>query len=185
MSKPDNRITRRDFVADAGKAVLGAAITAHAPMIVPSHVLGGAGYRAPSDVVNFAVVGFGGRAPAMRRSSPGPKTCRRVRRRLGVRAKERWTSKCVRRGATRSIRRRSEAPAAIREGGEIHRFPRDAREGKGHRRGSSSQRRITITPSVAKAAMDWASTSTSRSRSPGRCTKRACCDRRRSRTRSS
>ena len=60
MSTPDNPITRREFVADAGKAVIGAAITAKAPMIVPRHVLGGAGFRAPSDVVNFAVVGFGG-----------------------------------------------------------------------------------------------------------------------------
>ena len=60
MSNSDNSISRRDFVADASKAVIGAAITAKAPMIVPRHVLGGAGYRAPSDTVNFAVVGFGG-----------------------------------------------------------------------------------------------------------------------------
>ena len=53
-------ISRRDFVADAGKLALGAAIAPGFPMIVPRHVLGGVGYRAPSDIVNFAVVGFGG-----------------------------------------------------------------------------------------------------------------------------
>ena len=46
-------ISRRDFVADAGKLALGA-------MIVPRHVLGGPGYQAPSDTVNIAIVGFGG-----------------------------------------------------------------------------------------------------------------------------
>src|SRR5687767_15370329 len=30
-------------------------------MIVPRHVLGGVGYQAPSDTLNIAVVGFGGR----------------------------------------------------------------------------------------------------------------------------
>jgi predicted dehydrogenase len=53
-------ITRRDFVADAGKLALGAIVAPHVPMIVPRHVLGGVGYQAPSDTVNFAVVGFGG-----------------------------------------------------------------------------------------------------------------------------
>jgi predicted dehydrogenase len=53
-------ITRRDFVADAGKMALGAALARHAPMIVPRHVLGGRGYQAPSDTVNFASVGVGG-----------------------------------------------------------------------------------------------------------------------------
>jgi predicted dehydrogenase len=53
-------ISRRDFVADAGKLALGAAIAPGFPMIVPRHVLGGVGHRAPSDMVNFAVVGFGG-----------------------------------------------------------------------------------------------------------------------------
>src|SRR5262245_47334625 len=51
MSSHD--LTRRDFVADAGKVALGA-------MIVPRHVLGGPGYQAPSDTMNFAVVGCGG-----------------------------------------------------------------------------------------------------------------------------
>ena len=54
------KISRRDFVADAGKLALGAAAAPGFPMIVPRHVLGGPGYRAPSDIVNFAVVGFGG-----------------------------------------------------------------------------------------------------------------------------
>ncbi|HEY9229704.1 MAG TPA: Gfo/Idh/MocA family oxidoreductase, partial [Gemmatimonadaceae bacterium] len=54
------KISRRDFVSDAGKLALGAAIAPQFPMIVPRHVLGGVGYRAPSDMVNFAVVGFGG-----------------------------------------------------------------------------------------------------------------------------
>jgi predicted dehydrogenase len=58
MSK--KKMTRREFVADAGKTALGAVIASNAPMIVPRHVLGGPGYRAPSDMVNFAVVGFGG-----------------------------------------------------------------------------------------------------------------------------
>jgi predicted dehydrogenase len=53
-------ITRRDFVADAGKLAIGAIVAPNIPMIVPRHVLGGVGYQAPSDTVNFAVVGFGG-----------------------------------------------------------------------------------------------------------------------------
>jgi predicted dehydrogenase len=47
------KVTRRKFVADTGKIGLGV-------MIVPRHVLGGVGYQAPSDTINFAVVGFGG-----------------------------------------------------------------------------------------------------------------------------
>ena len=48
-----NQITRRKFVA----ATTGAAASA---MIVPRHVLGGVGYKAPSDTVNFALIGCGG-----------------------------------------------------------------------------------------------------------------------------
>jgi predicted dehydrogenase len=59
MSKPKD-MTRREFVTDAGRTALGVAAAVNAPMIVPRHVLGGVGYRAPSDTVNFAVVGFGG-----------------------------------------------------------------------------------------------------------------------------
>src|ERR1700736_3790119 len=47
------KVTRREFVADAGKIGLGV-------MIVPRRVLGGVGYQAPSDTINFAVIGFGG-----------------------------------------------------------------------------------------------------------------------------
>jgi predicted dehydrogenase len=47
------KITRRKFVA----GTTGAAVSA---MIVPRHVLGGVGYHAPSDTVNFAVIGCGG-----------------------------------------------------------------------------------------------------------------------------
>jgi predicted dehydrogenase len=47
------KVTRRKFVADTGKIGLGV-------MIVPRHVLGGVGFQAPSDTINFAVVGFGG-----------------------------------------------------------------------------------------------------------------------------
>src|SRR2546423_3860621 len=49
----DNKVTRRQFVEDGGRIGLGV-------MIVPRHVLGGIGYQAPSDTMNFAVVGFGG-----------------------------------------------------------------------------------------------------------------------------
>src|ERR1700730_5279967 len=52
-------LTRREFVAGAGNATLGALVAAGAPLIVPSRVLG-RGRRAPSDTVNVAIVGFGG-----------------------------------------------------------------------------------------------------------------------------
>ncbi|MGH8694497.1 MAG: Gfo/Idh/MocA family oxidoreductase [Burkholderiales bacterium] len=48
-----DRITRRKFVT-------GTAGAAAAAMIVPRHVLGGVGYNAPSDTVNFALIGCGG-----------------------------------------------------------------------------------------------------------------------------
>jgi predicted dehydrogenase len=48
-----NRITRRDFVAGASTIAAGA-------MIVPRHVLGGVGHRAPSARLNVAIVGAGG-----------------------------------------------------------------------------------------------------------------------------
>jgi predicted dehydrogenase len=56
MSDTTNDMTRREFVAGAGKVTLGAMA---APLIVPSRVLG-RGARAPSDTVNVAIVGFGG-----------------------------------------------------------------------------------------------------------------------------
>ncbi len=48
-----DKITRRKFVAGTGSVALSA-------MIVPRHVLGGVGYNAPSDTVNFALIGAGG-----------------------------------------------------------------------------------------------------------------------------
>jgi hypothetical protein len=48
-----DKITRRKFVAGTTGAAFGA-------MIVPRHVLGGPGYTAPSDTLNFALVGCGG-----------------------------------------------------------------------------------------------------------------------------
>jgi predicted dehydrogenase len=53
----NSRISRRTFVLDTGRA---AAALAIAPMIVPRHVLGGVGYRAPSRTLNIACVGIGG-----------------------------------------------------------------------------------------------------------------------------
>lgn len=53
-SKP---ISRRTFVLDSAGA---AAAFALAPMIVPRHVLGGVGHRAPSRTLNIAMVGIGG-----------------------------------------------------------------------------------------------------------------------------
>src|SRR6202795_2742921 len=47
------KVTRREFVADAGRIGIGV-------MIVPRPVVGGVGYQAPSDTMNFAVIGFGG-----------------------------------------------------------------------------------------------------------------------------
>ena len=52
-------LTRREFIAGAGKAARGAVAAAGAPLILPSRVLG-RGQRAPSDTVNIAIVGFGG-----------------------------------------------------------------------------------------------------------------------------
>ena len=57
----DKNPSRRDFVETAAKSALAAAFVPNGfPMIVPRHVLGGPGYQAPSDTLNFAVVGFGG-----------------------------------------------------------------------------------------------------------------------------
>ena len=46
-------LSRRDFVSTSSKLALGG-------MIVPRHVLGGTGRRAPSDTLNVAIVGAGG-----------------------------------------------------------------------------------------------------------------------------
>jgi predicted dehydrogenase len=48
---------RRDFVRTTAASFAGAVF---APTIVPRHVLGGRGYRAPSDTVNVAGIGVGG-----------------------------------------------------------------------------------------------------------------------------
>ena len=48
-----DEVTRRSFNAGTAAAAFGF-------MIVPRHVLGGAGYRAPSETVNVAIVGCGG-----------------------------------------------------------------------------------------------------------------------------
>lgn len=48
-----DKMSRRKFVA----GTTGAALSA---MIVPRHVLGGVGYNAPSDTLNFALIGCGG-----------------------------------------------------------------------------------------------------------------------------
>ena len=56
----DKKVTRRDFVEGTAKAALAAAFVPPGfPSIVPRHVLG-RGFQAPSDTINFAVVGFGG-----------------------------------------------------------------------------------------------------------------------------
>jgi predicted dehydrogenase len=57
MSDDSAAISRRTFVRDTGRA---AAALAMAPMIVPRHVLGGLGFRAPSRTLNVACVGIGG-----------------------------------------------------------------------------------------------------------------------------
>jgi predicted dehydrogenase len=55
------KVSRREFVSDAGKLALGAMVIPKGfPEIVPRHVLGGPGYIAPSDQLQVAVVGFGG-----------------------------------------------------------------------------------------------------------------------------
>ncbi|MDB4876583.1 MAG: putative oxidoreductase [Gemmatimonadetes bacterium] len=62
-------LTRRDFVADAGKLAIGAAIMPKGfPTIVPRHVLGGPGYTAPSAMLNIGVVGVGGQGSGNARS---------------------------------------------------------------------------------------------------------------------
>ena len=59
-------MTRRGFVAAGATAF----------MIVPRHVLGGAGYTAPSDKVTIAWLGRGGRASRSRWKCWSRRTCR-------------------------------------------------------------------------------------------------------------
>ena len=54
ISSQNNEISRRSFLS--GAATIAASIT-----IVPRHVLGGPGYKAPSDKLNVACVGIGGK----------------------------------------------------------------------------------------------------------------------------
>jgi predicted dehydrogenase len=62
-------LSRREFVADAGKLAVGAVVAQQGfPMIVPRHVLGGKGYTAPSAMLNIAVVGVGGQGSGNARS---------------------------------------------------------------------------------------------------------------------
>lgn len=51
-------VTRRAFVGSGSSLALGAAFGF--PTIVPRHVLGGPGYRPPSDRLNIAIIGAGG-----------------------------------------------------------------------------------------------------------------------------
>ena len=57
LTDESKSISRRTFVRDGATA---AAAFAMAPMIVPRHVLGGVGHRAPSRTLNVAMIGFGG-----------------------------------------------------------------------------------------------------------------------------
>ncbi|NQV35569.1 MAG: Gfo/Idh/MocA family oxidoreductase, partial [Phycisphaeraceae bacterium] len=56
MSTKRKNMTRRNFLTSAG--------TAAAFTIVPRHVLGGAGFTSPSDKLNIACIGVGGRGGA-------------------------------------------------------------------------------------------------------------------------
>jgi predicted dehydrogenase len=53
MTEGSRPVSRREFVGTASALAAGV-------MIVPRHVLGGPGYRAPSDTLNVAIVGAGG-----------------------------------------------------------------------------------------------------------------------------
>lgn len=57
VTRPRRALSRRQFLT------LGLS-TAAAAAVVPRHVLGGIGYKAPSDTLNLAVVGVGGRGKA-------------------------------------------------------------------------------------------------------------------------
>ena len=48
-----DELSRRDFVSTTSKLAFGG-------MIVPRHVIGGPGFRAPSDTLNVAIIGAGG-----------------------------------------------------------------------------------------------------------------------------
>ena len=76
MSKKKSALnkSRRSFVKGAGAVAAGI-------MIVPRHVLGGPGYIAPSDTLNIAGIGAGGKGRsdiANFAKSPNVKYCRVV-----------------------------------------------------------------------------------------------------------
>ncbi|MFQ6069216.1 MAG: Gfo/Idh/MocA family protein [Candidatus Aminicenantales bacterium] len=56
LSSKKTTLTRRQFLGSTATAAAGM-------MIVPRHVLGGKGYRPPSDTLNIACVGIGGQGP--------------------------------------------------------------------------------------------------------------------------
>ena len=171
------KITRRDFVADAGKIGLGV-------MIVPRHVLGGVGYQAPSDTINFAVIGFGGMGSenalelaktenlvafadvdfgySEKQVAEKLKDDQKKDRPEGITLKQKF-DKAARYSDFREMLDKQKDIDGV--------VDRDAR---------SRARRRRKGGDAAPA-----STSTCRSRSRTRCTKRACCARWRSRTRRS
>jgi hypothetical protein len=53
MKNPDAGLSRRKFIGNTAVAAAGFSI-------VPRHVLGGAGFIAPSDKINLAIIGCGG-----------------------------------------------------------------------------------------------------------------------------
>ncbi len=60
-NKPTKTISRRQFIGHTATAAAGM-------MILPRHVLGGPGYKAPSDTLNIACVGVGGKGSSDIRS---------------------------------------------------------------------------------------------------------------------
>ena len=63
-SEIGTRVTRRTFLATSALAASGV-------MIVPRHVLGGVGFRAPSDRLNIAGIGVGGRGRGILQRASG------------------------------------------------------------------------------------------------------------------
>ena len=58
--KDKRKSSEKNFQESRRKFVKGAALTAASFYVVPRHVLGGTGYRAPSDTLNVAGIGVGG-----------------------------------------------------------------------------------------------------------------------------
>ena len=133
MTDESNPISRRTFVRDGATA---AAAFAMAPMIVPRHVLGGVGYRAPSRTLNVAMIGFGGMGMTnmnalLQAGENIVAVCdidysvrRALHRRPGPAAA----------GADRRAARRRQAAGGLHQGEEVRRLPHDVRQAEGHRR---------------------------------------------------